>query len=153
MKKLLLFTLIFSFVGITSCTKDEESIEISQEEKELIVKQTLIEFNKSAIKTGKLQKLMNSLTQKSSSENLSSSEVEILFQEFLGEQSQSFLDLYYQLEAMNMNGEEFANIADQFEYLKLEMRNSLDKSSSRSCDYSSGLLVGMLKWLGVCEQV
>ncbi len=152
MKKLLLFTLIFSFITITSCTRDEDVLEVSQEEKELLVKQTLIEFNKSAIKTGKLQQFLKSLSQKTANNNLSEPEVEALFQEFLGDQTQAFLDLYYQLEAMNMSGEEFGSIADQFEYLKLEMRNSLGKSaSSRACESTTGLAAGILKWLELCE--
>ncbi|MEW7291541.1 hypothetical protein [Aquimarina sp. 2304DJ70-9] len=131
MKKLLLFTLIFSLIGITSCTKDEEHLEISQEEKELLVKQTIIEFNKSAIETGKFQQFMTSVPQKTAS----GQDVEALFQEFLGEQSQTFLDLYYQLEAINMTGEEFKSIADQYEYLRLDIGISLGKSSSGSCNY------------------
>ncbi|GAA4272141.1 hypothetical protein U6A24_11595 [Aquimarina gracilis] len=129
MKKLLLFTLIFSFIGITSCTRDEESLEISQGEKELLVKQTLIELNKSAVKTGKFEKFLKSLSQKTTEGNLSGSEVEILIQEFLGDQSQTFLDLYYQLEELNMTGEEFLRIADQYEYLKQGVSSKLQKTS------------------------
>lgn len=141
MKKLLLFTLIFSFIGITSCTKDDNELEISQEEKELLVKQTIIEFNKSAIETGEFQKFMNSVPQKTAN----GQDVEALFREFLGEQSQAFIDLYYQLEAMNMTGEEFTRIAYRYEYLRLEWRTNLDKSSS-DCGNAT-LLCALLDFL------
>ncbi|MBQ0732806.1 hypothetical protein [Aquimarina celericrescens] len=144
MKKLLLLTILFSLIGITSCTTDEENLEFSQEEKELLVKQALIELNKSAVKTGKFQQFMESLSQKTANDNLSSSDVETLFQEFLGDQSQTFLDLYYQLEAINMTGEEFTRIADQYEYLKSGV-NSKHQKSTEGCGMSLGCAI--LDWL------
>ncbi len=152
MRKLLLFAITFSLITITSCTRNEDIIDLSQEEKELLVKQTLIEFNKSAIKTGKLQKFVKSISQKTSVNNLSNSDVEIMFQEFLGDQTEVFLDLYYRLEAMDMTKEEFLDIANQFEYLKVEMRDNLVKNASyRACEGSS-LAAGIMKWLDLCEQ-
>ncbi len=144
MKKLLLFTILFSLIGITSCTKDEENLELSQKEKELLVKQTLIELNKSAVKTGNFQQFMKSLSQKTVTNNLSGSEVEALFLEFLGDQSQVFLDLYYQLEALNMTGEEFTRIANQYEHLKSDVGSKLQKGSE-GCGNS--LPCSILDWL------
>ncbi len=151
MKKLLLFTLIFTFIGISSCTKDEEHLDISQEEKELLVKQTIIEFNKSAIETGKFQKFMTSISQKTSGDQ----DVEALFREFLGEQSQAFLDLYYQLEAMNMTGEEFTQIAHKYDYLRLDTRINFGKSSN-SCGNSGNngsLLCAILDFIDYNKEI
>ncbi|GAA4277898.1 hypothetical protein GCM10022259_26220 [Aquimarina mytili] len=124
---------------------------MSQEEKELLVKQTIIEFNKSAIETGKFQQFMKSRYQKTATDTSSESVNQDLFEEFLGEQSQAFLDLYYQLEAMNMTGEEFRRIADQYEYLRIEIRNSLGKSSSAGCDLGS-LWCAIEDWVSQKEQ-
>ncbi len=119
MRKLLLFTFVISLLGTVSCSKDEEHTEVSQEEKEYLVKQTLIEFNKSAVKTGKYREFINSVYQKSSLDQLTSTELEILLQDFLGDQTQQFLSVYYKLEALNLSSEEFLSIADQFEYLRI----------------------------------
>lgn len=143
MKKLLLL-FIATFVGLSSCSKDEIA-EISQEEKELLVKKILIELNESVVKTGKFEQFEKSLFQKTATDNLNVSEIEALFVEFVGGQSKVFLDLYYQLEAMNMTGEEFKLIADQFEYLRLETGSNLQKISSESC--ISSLICGMIDWL------
>ncbi len=147
MRKLLLFTFVISFLTITSCSRDEEALEVSQAEKEYLVKQMIIEFNKSAVKTGDFQRFMKSISQKNSAGSSNELDVEALFQEFLGEQSQAFLDLYYQLEALNMTGEEFKSIADQFEYLRLEMINTNSgKSSDSGCGENSTLVCAFLDW-------
>ncbi len=146
MKKLLLFTLIFSLIGITSCTKDEDHLEMSQEEKELLVKQTIIEFNKSAVETGDFYQFKESISQKYATDNSSEPDTEALFQEFLGKQSQAFLDLYYQLEALNMTGEEFTRIAHQYEYLKVEWRSNLGKRDYLYASCNNSLSCALEEW-------
>ncbi len=119
MKKLLLFTLVFFFIAITSCTRDEEIPEVSQEEKEHLVEKVLVEFNKSAIKTGKYQEFINSAVQKTTSSSFNRSELEVMVENFFGDQTQSFLDAYDRLEALNLTSEEFHQIAHRFEYLRI----------------------------------
>ncbi|MBQ4821802.1 hypothetical protein [Aquimarina sp. MMG016] len=150
MKKLLLLLSIITFVGLSSCSKDED-VGISQEEKEFLVKKTLIELNKSVIKTGKFEQFQKSLLQKTATDNLNGSDIEALFLEFLGDQSQTFLDLYYQLEAMNMTGEEFTRIADQYEYLILGVGSNLQKRSS-DCSISS-LACSIWDWFRRAQEV
>ncbi len=149
MRKFLLFTLVISFLGTVSCSKDEEHTEVSQEEKEYLVKQTLIEFNKSAVKTGKYKEYINSLRQKSTEEQLSEAEKEALLQEFLGDQTNVFLDLYYQLEALNLTPQEFYDIADQFEYLRLNILVNVSKNPG-DCGTSSSLYGTFLDWISGC---
>lgn len=151
MRKLLLFLSIVAFVGLSSCSRDGVT-EISQEEKELLVKQTLIEFNNSAVVTGKLQNYLNSVAElKSRTANTSREELEALLQKFLGDQTQAFLDLYYQLEALNMTKEEFLSIAYLFEDLRLQIMGNLGKASSdEDCD-QDGLINMILEYLKICN--
>ncbi len=150
MRKLLLFLSIIAFVGLSSCSKDEVT-EISQEEKELLVKQMIIEFNNSAVVTGKLQNYFDSVAELKSQENgTSEDELEALLQKFLGDQTQAFLDLYYQLEDMNMTGEEFLSIAHLFNDLRLQITANLGKSSETECNGTS-LLNTFLDWIRYCE--
>ncbi len=151
MKKLLLFTLFFSLIAITSCTKNEDTPELSQEEKELLVKHTLIEFNKSAIKTGKLHKFSMKLSQKTASGDLSNEELEALIQDFLGDQTQAFLDLYYQLLALNLTDNEFYEIAYQYEDLRLSFLENI--SGNKSNDHCNGVGYAdtIMEWLLGCK--
>ncbi|WP_271766402.1 hypothetical protein [Aquimarina algiphila] len=136
MRKLLLFICVISFLTVGSCSKEEESSEVSLTEKEYLVKQTIIEFKKSAIKTGKLNVFIRSISinQKSVEEPLSETELETMVQSFLGDQTQAFLDLYYQLIELNITGDEFRSISYQFEYL----RGIQTSSKSSCCGASTG---------------
>ncbi len=116
-------------IGVSSCTKDEVN-EISQAEKELLVKQTLIEFNKSAVKTGKYEKFVNVMSLKNSSNELNEEEIEALVQEFLGSQTQMFLDLFYKLESLNLTDEEFFHIANQLESLFINVSTGEGKQAT-----------------------
>ncbi|WP_281987421.1 hypothetical protein [Aquimarina aggregata] len=116
MKKQLLFIIGFFLLTIISCSK-EESNEISISEKEYLVKQTLIEFNNSAVKTGKYDLLITKLSQESLKQEDSQIKLENILREFLGDQTQAFSDIYYQLVATSMTSEEFKSIARQFEDL------------------------------------
>ena len=147
MRKLLLFLITVSVIGISSCTRDDVE-EISQAEKELLVEQMLIELNKSA-KAGKYQKFVTVVSQKSATESLSEAEVEALFLEIVGEDAQIFVDLYFQLKAINMTGEEFKSIAEQFEYLRPNFGSKISKDSdSEECDvYVPSLICQFTKWL------
>ncbi len=152
MRRLLLFTFIFSFIAIASCTRDQESTKVSQEEKEYLVKQTIIEFNNSAIKTGKYKEFIGSISQKSAKEPLNSAELETMIQEFLGDQTQAFLDVYYQLVALNMTAEELENIAYTLEYL-IVITNDSDKDVG-CCEASSNIkneVASMLFRLVCCK--
>ncbi|WP_143273619.1 hypothetical protein [Aquimarina sp. MAR_2010_214] len=131
MRKLLLFTFILSFITVVSCSKDEEDTKVSQDEKEYLVKQTIIEFNNSAIKTGKYEAFIKDVSQKSATTPLNKAELKMLIQNFLGDQTQKFLDVYYQLEALELTSEEFYGIAHQFEYLRLT--GILDKTQGGCC--------------------
>ncbi|WP_271784011.1 hypothetical protein [Aquimarina algiphila] len=154
MRKLLLFTCIISFLTVGSCSRDEEPTEVSLTEKEYLVKQTIIEFNNSAIKTGKYKGFVNSVAQKSAVEELNSGELEVLLEEFLGEQTQAFLDVYYQLVALNITPEEFYNIASQFEYLRLNITLNRDKGSGGCCSAGGdgNIFVALYNWVCGCEQ-
>ncbi|MBG6129305.1 hypothetical protein IWQ47_000002 [Aquimarina sp. EL_43] len=138
MRKLLLFTCVISFLTVASCSRDVESTEVSLTEKENLVKQTIIEFNNSAIKTGKYNRLVSSVSQKSATGQLSEVELEELVQGFLASQNQAFLDVYYQLVTLNMTAEEFYSIAHQFEHLRLTTTNGLSKGSD-CCEASEAL--------------
>lgn len=133
MKKLLLFTCVISLLIVTSCSRDTDSTEVSLAEKEYLVKQALIEFNKSAIKTGKYDSFINKASQKSAVEELSPAELEALLQDFLGDQTQAFLNVYYQLEALNLTSEEFHSIASNFVYLQI-YRVNLSKDRAGCCE-------------------
>jgi len=150
MRKFLLLTMIGTLLTITSCSKEESVEEISQEEKEQLVKETLIEFNKSAVKNGKFQVFKNTFRQKTADDQFTQEELETMVQEFLGDQTQDFLDLYYQLEALNITSEEFRSIADQYEELRLEIIENLNKRS-RICGNGNSLFSEILAWAGVCE--
>ncbi|WP_106794837.1 hypothetical protein [Aquimarina sp. Aq78] len=128
MRKLLLFTCVISFLTVISCSRDEESTQVSLTEKEYLVKQTIIEFNNSAVKTGKYEAFIKDVSQKSVTTPLNSVELEAMVQGFLGDQTQAFLDVYYQLVALNITPEEFHVIASQFEYLRLNVITSSNKS-------------------------
>ncbi|WP_438422891.1 hypothetical protein [Aquimarina macrocephali] len=151
MRKLLLFIYIISFITTFSCSKDERAYETLQEDKELIVKQTLVEFNKSAIRTGRLQKFTKSLYQKSLNTGINDQELELVIKKFMGDQTQAFLDLYHQLNALNVTPEEFYSIAHQFGYLRLDTKE-LDKSSSDICNSGGGLLVAIFDFVIGCEK-
>ncbi|SHI58504.1 hypothetical protein [Aquimarina spongiae] len=143
MRKLLLFLIAVSVIGISSCTKDDVE-EISQEEKILLVKQTLTELNKS-VKSGKYQEFVTVLAKKSATETLSEEEIEDLFVQIFGDNSQAFINLYFQLKAINMTGEEFLKIADQFEYLRPNLNAKMLKDSGASgCEY---LWCALIDWV------
>ncbi len=148
MRKLLLFLIAVSVIGISSCTRDEVD-EISQEEKTLLVKETLIELNKS-VKSGEYQKFFTVLSKKSAVETLSEEEVEALFLQMLGENSQTFVNLYFQLKAINMTGEEFLKIAHQFEYLKPNYDGKLFKESVSSSCWEA-LICAFFDWVSGSE--
>ncbi|MDY8137230.1 hypothetical protein [Aquimarina sp. 2201CG5-10] len=156
MKKLLLFTFWISLLFITSCSKDDRSEEILSAQKEYLVKQTIIEFNKSAIKTGKYETFINSFSEKSASGELSQTEIELLIQEFLGNQTEEFLNVYYQLEALNLTAEEFYSIADQFEDLRIYLIGLSSNRSQRGCcdvsDADDGVLAILLGWACNCQE-
>lgn len=143
MRKLLLFTCVISFLTVASCSRDEESRQVSLAEKEYLVKQTIIEFNNSAVKTGKYEAFINDVSQKSVTAPLSQVELEVMLQGFLGDQTQEFLDVYYQLEALKLSSEEFYSIAHQFEYLRLT--GILDKTQGGCCGIASNSDDGLLK--------
>ena len=145
MRKLLLFLIAVSVIGISSCTKDEVN-EISQEEKVLLVKQMVVELDK-IVKAGKYQQFTFVLSQKTENENLSDEEVEALFLEIFGEKSHTFVNLYYQLKAINMTGEEFLSIANQFDFLILETKNVSGKSADYDCSIGS-VWCAILDWVG-----
>lgn len=155
MRRLLLFTFILSFIAIGSCSKDDEDAKVSQEEKENLVKQTIIEFNNSAIKTGKYKEFVNSVNQKTATAPLSPVELEAMLQEFLGDQTQAFLDVYYQLEALNLTVEEFESIAYKFDYLIINIAY-LSKDVGGCCQAGNGattwLLSVLIKLSCGCEQ-
>ncbi|WP_074410132.1 hypothetical protein [Aquimarina megaterium] len=138
MRKLLLFTCIISFLTVISCSRDEETTQVSLTEKEYLVKQTIIEFTNSAIKTGKYEAFIKNVSQKSATASLSQVELEAMIQEFLGDQTQAFLDVYYQLVALNMTAEEFESIAHQFEYLILNLVTNSGKEDSSCCSFAGG---------------
>ncbi|WP_282080249.1 hypothetical protein [Aquimarina algiphila] len=155
MRKLLLFIFVTSLFVVGSCSKDkdEESIEVSPADKKYLVKQTLIEFNNSAVKTGKYEVFISSVAQKSALGQLSPAELEELWQEFLGDQTQAFLDVYYQLVALNITPEEFISIANQFEYLRSDILRGLGKNSKSPCGISDAELFRVLiSWVFGCEQ-
>ena len=106
MRKFLL-TLFFIHAVLSSCTVDR-SEEVIQD-KEVLIEKTLFEFNKSAVKTGKYSKLIATLQDKTSDQ-----EVQDSIEEFLGDQTETFIDLYNQLLALNLSDEEFYRIAYQF---------------------------------------
>ncbi|WP_025664865.1 hypothetical protein [Aquimarina megaterium] len=157
MRKLLLFTCVISFLTVISCSRDEESTQVSLAEKEYLVKQTIIEFNNSAVKSGKYETFVNSVSEKSSTTPLNQAELEEMVQNFLGIQTQAFLDVYYQLVALNMTTEEFYNIADQFEYLRLNIKTKSSKNSG-CCDASDSVganykeLGALLNWACGCQE-
>ena len=112
MRKLLLTLFIISYL-FSSCSSDT-SIGTDIQDKKLLVKNTLIEFNKSAIKTGKYDKLMNTLK---SSDKMSDQELEALFKEFFGGLSDRFTSLYNQIEVMGFTEEEFQQFAMEYSYI------------------------------------
>ncbi|TSE06217.1 hypothetical protein [Aquimarina algiphila] len=152
MRKLLLFIFVTSLFVVESCSKHEEYTEVSLTEKEYLVEQTLIEFNNSAIKTGKYDRLINSISQKSTTESLSQAELEVMLQEFLGEQTQAFLSVYYQLEALGITAEEFYSIAHQFEYLRLDISSNGEKKSGNCSGGPASLLSAIINWFSGCDK-
>ncbi|WP_108808674.1 hypothetical protein [Aquimarina spinulae] len=153
MRKLLLFTCVISFLTVASCSREEESTQVSVTEKEYLVKQTIIEFNNSAIKTGKYEAFIGDVSQKSTTTPLSQAELEVMLQEFLGDQTQAFLEVYHQLEALNITDKEFYSIASQFEYLRLDIIKNLSKSASEFCGANTGTLLRILiSWVNLCEE-
>ncbi len=127
MKKLLLFTCMISFIAIASCSREEESTEVSFTEKEDLVKKSLIEFNKSVVQTSGYNNFISSISQKSNNKQLTQDELEILIKDFLVFQNQNFTELYYKIIALDITPEEFRSIAHQFEYLKLKTISSINK--------------------------
>ena len=112
MRKLLLTLFIISY-SFSSCSSDT-SIGNDIQDKKLLVKNTLIEFNKSAIKTGKYDKLMNTLK---SADKMSDEELENLFMDFFGGLSDKFTSFYNQLEALGFTDEEFQQFASEYNYI------------------------------------
>ncbi|WP_024771187.1 hypothetical protein [Aquimarina macrocephali] len=156
MRKLLLFTCVISFLIVVSCSRDEESTQVSLTEKEYLVKQTIIEFNNSAIKTGKYEAFIKDISQKSATAPLNPIELEAMVQEFLGDQTQAFLDVYYQLVTLNMTVEEFYSIANQFEYLRINIKTNFDKNGNSDCCSAVGEgkhpeLEALLDWICGCQ--
>ncbi|EZH74025.1 hypothetical protein ATO12_14205 [Aquimarina atlantica] len=157
MRKLLLFTFVISFLTVISCSQDEETTQVSLAEKEYLVKQTIIEFNNSAVKTGKYEAFIKDVSQKSVTAPLSQTELETMVQGFLGDQTQAFLDVYYQLVVLNLTPEEFYSIAYQFEYLRLNVKMRSNKNSG-CCDASDSVganykeLGALLNWACGCQE-
>lgn len=156
MKKQLLFIVGLFLLTIISCSK-EDSSEITISEKEDLVKQTLIEFNNSAVKTGKLDDFTKIISRKSSEKDFTTIQLEVLFQDFLGDQTQEFINLYNILIDLEITPEEFFIIASQFDYLRINLRMSLSKeSNSDACSIaaagdSSSIIRAILTWAYECE--
>ncbi len=155
MRTLLLFISVVSLLTLSSCSNDEALQEITQAEKEQLVKQTIVEFNKSAVKTGNYEVFIRDLTKRTKTTELSQSELEILLQDFLSQQSVEFKNLYYQLESLNLTATEFYGIADQFEYLRTDILKSLKSSSETSvgCETigAGSFLTIFINWVTDCE--
>ena len=150
MRKLLLFLMAIAVIGVSSCTKDAVD-EISQEEKEFIVKNTLIEFSKSAIKSGKYTALVNKASLKTENDYLPPEELEKLVEEFLGEQTKTFLNFYYMLVELNLSTEEFLAIAEQFEYLRPSLYGNFGKNDSDCCNLVNVSGLGpIITWFCKC---
>ncbi|MBP2833078.1 hypothetical protein J8281_12855 [Aquimarina sp. U1-2] len=153
MKKLSFLALVISLLVLTSCTQDEDNQEIFKESKESLVEQMIIEFTKSAVKTGRLQEFRNSISQKSVTDNLSESEQRALIIDFMEDQTPAFLDLYHQLKAMKVTAKEFYSIAHQFEDLRLNILNNVGKSSKwNGCGVNSELLDAIYDWIWGCDE-
>ncbi|AXT60179.1 hypothetical protein D1816_07390 [Aquimarina sp. AD10] len=156
MKKHLLFIVGFFLLTIISCSK-EESSEILLSEKENVVKQTLISFNNSAVKTKKYKVFINELSRKSNISDLTPEELDLLVDEFLKEQTQEFQQLYYKLAELNLTSEEFSIIASEFDYLRIDNNFKLNKGRI-CCEISGGLesngnpLGSVFKWACGCEE-
>ncbi len=150
MKKLLFIASIIFLLIFSSCSQSEYSIENSISEKEYLVEQTLIEFNKSAIKTGAYSNLVASVSDKSSTGQLSQFEVDDMIQDFLSIQTQEFLDVYYKLEALNLTEEEFFSIANQFKGLKqISISNNLEKGPAHGGGCATSRAITPFTFLGV----
>ncbi|WP_109300214.1 hypothetical protein [Aquimarina sp. AU474] len=144
MKKLLLFISAIALLGISSCSKNDVN-EISQAEKENLVKHAIIEFNKSAIKTGKYQVLISEIAQKSVTGDLD--DLEELLQEFLGDQTQSFLNVYYKILELNLTEDEFFAIANQFEYLRIDTTGASKEDTDGCCTLADSSDNDPIGWL------
>ncbi len=156
MKKQLLFIVGLFLLTIISCSK-EDSSEITISEKEDFVKQTLIEFNNSAVKTGKLDDFTKIISRKPSEKEFSTIELEALFQDFLGDQTQEFINLYNILIDLEITPDEFFLIANQFDYLRINLRMDASKeSNSDACSVaaagdSSSIIRAIITWAYECE--
>ncbi|RZS93471.1 hypothetical protein [Aquimarina brevivitae] len=134
MKKLLpliLICLLFSY----SCS--DQIDEIDQNDKELLVKEVVIEFNKSAVKTGKYKAFIEEYAQKSAKKQLSDDEIRVLVGEFLGDQTESFLIVYHELLKLDLTPEEFYAIASQFRDMFNGVKNPNGTNSSSNSNSNS----------------
>ena len=150
MKKQLLFLILIGSLIFQSCSKNDE---IDQDAKEIIVRKTLIEFNKSAIKSGKYLDFVQKVNYKSSQQELTDEEIKTLIDEFLGEQTNDFIKVYNELVKLNLSTEEFYTIASQ--YKEVFDSNLKNQSQSACCTASENIPDNTTGsgWLGALMRV
>ena len=120
MKKILLFFIIL-YVSVISCNEEDANIQDDISTKEL-VKNALIEFNKSAVKTGKYKDYLHRKNENKEDHNLAPEELERLVQDFLGDQTPEFIEAYNKLVDLKITSEEFKLISSEFDYMRIQFQ-------------------------------
>lgn len=122
MKKIIFF-LIGVSISFCSCNTEDTNIQNDISTKEL-VKKAIIEFDKSAVKTGKYEGYLFLRNKEQQTEDFALERMELLVQNFLSEQTPEFIDVYTKLVNLGITADEFRTISSDFEYLRLEFQSN-----------------------------
>lgn len=117
MKTKLLYVTSFVLVLFTSCSIEEDVVEISTDEREATVIKLFDSFSKVAVGSTGYTKFVQSLQNKSSSDAWTEEEIQQLELEFLSQQSSEFVQLYYYVVRLNLSEEELRSIIIDYAFL------------------------------------
>ncbi|SEL45002.1 hypothetical protein SAMN04487910_2490 [Aquimarina amphilecti] len=152
MKTKLLYLASFMLVLITSCSVEETTDQLSEQEKELKVENLVKLFVEDVVPSSSYSKFINDLQTKSSS-GLTEEELNQMEQEFLSTQSEEFLELYYFVVNLNLTEDELREVV--IAYFSFTKSNSnASKDSDDDCtNAENGPQTSFLSILGriLCE--
>jgi len=140
MKTKLFYVASFLLVFFTSCSVDQDSDEISVQEKKMAVIDLFNVFSEKTINSPSYFELKQTIQSKSSSD-LTEEELEKLEREFLNKQSAEFIELYNYVVDLDLEEDEIRDII--FEYLSTIRENSgkkynnVNQKDSDECSFSS----------------
>ena len=136
MKTKLLYTVSVILLLSVSCSVEQNDTETLEQEKELKVKSLAKAFKEDIIPSKSFKEFTRNLQTKSS-EALTVDEIAQLEQEFLSQQSEEFVELYYYVKELDLSEEELRVIIVEYLSSINKSDNGDTKNESEDCVGSS----------------